>query len=1206
MRFWMMLLGLCCCINLFAVDSDGDGLSDEVEKKLGTPADNAAEFHSVYKFKLTANPVHMPKKLKEISIAHIAEDRFLWKAEFLDAPNTKELVWHCYVDADADTETGRKGKAPGRGTDYMCSIAFGRASLQHYDKAGKAVPEEAIRWHQEGNILYLLGDTPMTVKDGRTASIVHFVCHSNRDRKSKRISSVSSPKVKISIPLKAGKKILRATDYREPFNMKRTYGIDMIKKFLFATAETVHVPYDKLLLDGFSVDLNNNRHFGGIISSKVNDSVYTKAPAGKYYPAILVFDRGLNNCFEMTIDGKSVGVAPVNIGNNRYWFYYLDKPVKFRGGEEVRVFSRRKGSAVIHSIAFLPVEPPSNGLPYKISHLCTFTPQGKDGNVSVSWLTEMPSISRFEYGKNGAFDKTAERSLKTLVHRVQLSGLEPDAVYTGRAVAFRPDGTKYVSKEITFKAIPIAKKSGSVSRAALPVKVSVSEAASAAPGLVTTGIPFPKGALSVSPAFRLSLNGAAVPVQYKVTGWWDDGSAKWVLFSFVTPAGKSGDLIYDLEYGNDIPEPKAEKAMAEIRKDGVYVNGVKSVDANGQLLVYRNPVKTVFKLAEYPKARWDKKTDLSIEYNGHVRAVVKSVRKLNAPDGTALVALEQRFTFAAGSPAVEIAHTFTVLHGKPFLDFESLEVHVPLINASFPYPYYQRNEKEIRCADGVITGKLDGTFTGRLVSVAVRDFWQNYPKGFGAGKKYLSIQLCPKLTDDYYDKFPFEKEGHHLFYYLRDKKYRFKSDMSKTHHITVVSTSEAHVANAAAEQGKYRLLGVAPAKWYCGSGAFYSVMPQDYEKFGDYEKRTDDTFRGYRTMRHKMRDYGMMNFGDWYPERGANWGNSEYDTQLAFFLQFIRSGDKTAFFQGEEMEFHNRDIDTPASTGAVKIHQMGHLGEYYKESVPNTLGIPKASTSISHAWAEGDFIHYFLTGDVRSYETACRKVSYYVDKTFQRPYDFTSLRVPGWHLIMNSYALASTNDPAFLNASHLIVERVLEMQDKVQIPLPEHQHTPEHKSYIGGWMRMMVPGHCVCIPRCKGNANFMVAVLLSGLKYYHDVTGDPRVKTAIINGASYLADSCYSEKHAGFRYTPCMKMKFTFGVSPLMTEGFARAYLWTKDEKFVHALKVLLAKPVPKRMYGKSFSMYYRIAPRVMADIAKGGIDAEGLVLPESTKTKKK
>ncbi len=40
----------------------------------------------------------------------------------------------------------------------------------------------------------------------------------------------------------------------------------------------------------------------------------------------------------------------------------------------------------------------------------------------------------------------------------------------------------------------------------------------------------------------------------------------------------------------------------------------------------------------------------------------------------------------------------------------------------------------------------------------------------------------------------------------------------------------------------------------------------------------------------------------------------------------------------------------------------------------------------------------------------------------------------------------------------------------------------------------MVPGHCECEVRHQGNAGFMIAVLLSGLKYYHDVTGDERVK----------------------------------------------------------------------------------------------------------------
>ena len=141
-------------------------------------------------------------------------------------------------------------------------------------------------------------------------------------------------------------------------------------------------------------------------------------------------------------------------------------------------------------------------------------------------------------------------------------------------------------------------------------------------------------------------------------------------------------------------------------------------------------------------------------------------------------------------------------------------------------------------------------------------------------------------------------------------------------------------------------------------------------------------------------------------------------------------------------------------------------------------------------------------------------------------------------------------------------------------------------------MRMMVPGHCYCIPRCRGNANFMVAVALSGMKYYHDVTGDPRVKKSIIDGALFLAESCYSEQHGYFRYTPCLKMRYTFGVSPLMTEGIARAYLWTKDARLRHALQTMIDHPRKEGAYGKPFSMYYRNAPRVMADIAEAGLTA--------------
>ncbi len=133
-------------------------------------------------------------------------------------------------------------------------------------------------------------------------------------------------------------------------------------------------------------------------------------------------------------------------------------------------------------------------------------------------------------------------------------------------------------------------------------------------------------------------------------------------------------------------------------------------------------------------------------------------------------------------------------------------------------------------------------------------------------------------------------------------------------------------------------------------------------------------------------DYGLMNFGDWYGERGANWGNIEYDTQHAFLLEYIRSGHEAAFFLADETEKHNRDVDTvhwnkaPEKEGLVYVHQMGHTGRYYKKSVPGTLGFPRAGGSVSHSWAEGHFNHYFLTGDRRSYDTGRLIADYYIRK----------------------------------------------------------------------------------------------------------------------------------------------------------------------------------------------------------------------------------
>ena len=60
-----------------------------------------------------------------------------------------------------------------------------------------------------------------------------------------------------------------------------------------------------------------------------------------------------------------------------------------------------------------------------------------------------------------------------------------------------------------------------------------------------------------------------------------------------------------------------------------------------------------------------------------------------------------------------------------------------------------------------------------------------------------------------------------------------------------------------------------------------------------------------------------------------------------------------------------------------------------------------------------------------------------------------------------------------------------------------------------------------------------------------------------------------------------------------MTEGVARAYVWTRDERFRRVLTEALPIGAGGSSYGKGFSMYYRAAPRVLSDLDAAGIGLE-------------
>ncbi|MFH1921246.1 MAG: hypothetical protein ABIP48_15370, partial [Planctomycetota bacterium] len=148
-------------------------------------------------------------------------------------------------------------------------------------------------------------------------------------------------------------------------------------------------------------------------------------------------------------------------------------------------------------------------------------------------------------------------------------------------------------------------------------------------------------------------------------------------------------------------------------------------------------------------------------------------------------------------------------------------------------------------------------------------------------------------------------------------------------------------------------------------------------------------------------------------------------------------------------------------------------------------------------------------------------------------YDWSNCRTNGWHLLLTMAVYRMTNDPYYLNAARIIIERTLERQ------------TPG-----GGWHRQMVPGHCHDMPRHRGVANFMLGVLANGLEEYYREVSDPRVAEAILGGAGQAVRELWVEEARGFRYTSCPNMTGYTSNNDMTSEILFFAQRLGGDEEF--------------------------------------------------------
>jgi len=1060
------------------------------------------------------------RTIKRVALANEGGNRFVWRVDFLAPYPVENSSLILYLDADDNPATGRAG----HGCEFMLHCRDGAPGISAYTPDGKTRVASGPRVAVTNGSVFVSYDVDLLQRDGASRfrlSVLSEAVQPHRGVHGTGYFEAKGPTVSDRPKLRLD------SDLTTSVGVEQTWGLDRINA-LIDNPRNVPIWIRDCKLDGFRFDHSEyradcalRRPGAGTITATV-----PAGASGRFHVGFIFYDSAGCEQIAVHVNGQRRGVALADFDDNNQHLFFLTEPVELKPGDSIQLRALSVGPTYRTEDLVLLREKPKARLP-----LYEFREVAVTEN-RLTWITTWPVQCTVELD---AGQKITE-PLAVQNHRVTLPG-NPTRY---RITALARDGREVATDWRKFAQKPFAKpRTKQTGRVVLRVE----SPANVRDWPVTSGVPFPKGTLGSARNVRLlDTKGAVVPLQAAVTGRWADGSVKWVLLDF---RHSGGPADYALEFGPKISrdEPKQEAALPSC---GELV----LTDAAGK--EHRASV-----------------AGLAQEDGGGLRRGLRAAGKI----GESAFAYEARVHVYPGLPWARVL--LTTGHAESTNEFTTIRSLAWRLPAARGPSRFVRQHTDDRYESSEGGGKR---FSGPVGAMFVRDFWQNYPKDIEVGPSGTTLWLMPRLKADEYDLSKKNHDWHKLYFWFDAGGYKMRQGMTKTHEVWLGLDGSTPPLDRP-------LFATAPPGWYAESSAFGEIAVADPKRavVQDYDKKVSETLDVYLKNRDKIREYGVFNFGDWWGERIINWGNIEYDTQHAFLLQFVRSGDLRFLQAGDEAETHNRDVDTvhyhtrAERIGCAYSHCIGHVGDYLAKSpLPGKdQGTARGGFSVSHTWCEGHMDHYFLTGDRRSYETAIKIADHYGIYRFVNNYDFSNCRDSGWHLILTMAVYRATGDPFYLNAARIIVERVLERQTP----------KPKFNTAGGGWRRMMVPGHCLCEPAHYGNAGFMVGVLLTGLKWYHLETADPRVAQSIIMGANFLADDMWVEEIGGFRYTSCPVSSKGPWSNFLHFDGIGYAYRLSQnaghpDAKLAHVLRKGTDPAIENmRGMGKSFSQFIRVAP---------------------------
>lgn len=753
--------------------------------------------------------------------------------------------------------------------------------------------------------------------------------------------------------------------------------------------------------------------------------------------------------------------------------------------------------------------------------------------------------------------------------------------------------------------------------------------------LVSFGVPFAQGEL-FDPAMIRVLDGAGaeLPSQAMASSLWPDGSLRWALVDLLADVDADAEADLAVEYGSAVSRAPVPDALGVTEhQDGIEISTgplqatvrtdrmtlLEDVRVNGQPvaslregIVLVGEDGTIYRLANATP-------DVRVEKRGPLVTTIRVEAPYVSDDGTEYQRAIVRMTFIAGSATVQIAatHVDDWLETE-FTDFRSLTMPIELASAAataaFPEAdaavavgpaarVLQKHDQLASVGGNEREGlRLSGAMSclaadGSGVTVALSDFWREYPKALSATADGALVEILPSLEgESFYEvlpdnlRFPFV-EGH----------YRLKWGMAKTTRMALsfhAPGGQADPASAAAAV-ELPLVPVIGAERYAKTGAMGEIAPVREGRFEAWDNDVARRYDEHMKLKEKEREYGFLNWGDWYGERGRNWGNNEYDLPHGLFTQFGRTGNRDYYRLALASARHQADVDCVhaypdiVNVGAMAPHGVCHTGEWSQHLASPSwsyayTGMTTASNG--HTWADGMADAWYLTGDSRVMEAAIglgEHIAFAMAPTFTQL--GTHERSAGWSLAAIMAIYRATGDQVYLDAARKIVEVALAEQDL---------------DGTGAWPHVLPSDHAAGYPGAVGNVGFLIGVLMSGLQDYHEETGDPRVLTSMEGGSRWLRDVMWIPERWHFHYTS----------SPAYLENPGRSGSGTTME-IIGALSYVAEKTGDAEMmdivaqafaavmrdggsgWGKSFGMNLHFASEVLARLDRADETREAIAL---------